>query len=135
MKNIKTIIIIVMLIFSIALNIVLSIYLVNIKTISNNNIKNIEKGNYYGLYQTSYYNNYNKQIILTIRLNEDGTCRYGESAAEYASEGTSECLYDVNGKNITITIFPESQNSQQIEGQILNSGMLFIKGKQMPKID
>lgn len=135
MKNKKMNIIICVLIASVILNIILCVLLISKKQISNDEISNNGKANYFGLYQTTFYNNYSKQIILTVRLNDDGSCRYGQFAAEYASEGTTDCTYVVNGKNISLNLYSESQNPQHKEGQILDSGMLFIDGKQLSKID
>ena len=135
MKNKKMNIIICVLIASVILNIILIALLISKKQISNDETSNNGKANYFGLYQTTFYNNYSKQIILTVRLNADGSCRYGQYAAEYASEGTTDCTYVVDGKNITLNLYSESQNPQQKEGQILDSGMLFINGKQLSKID
>lgn len=93
------------------------------------------KQSYFGLYQTTYYNNYNKQVILTIRLNNDYTCTYGEFAAEYAGEGSDDCKYTVDGKNITLTRYFSSGYEDVKSGQLLDSGILFISGKQLSKID
>ncbi len=123
-----------------AISIILNIVLIAILIIKSNSMPNVGNNDnntpkYFGLYQTTYYNNYNKQIILTIRLQEDYTCTYGEFAAEYAGEGSNDCKYSVDGKNIKLTRNLGNGNEQIKEGQILDSGALFIGGKQLNKID
>lgn len=122
--------------FSVLLNIILIGLLISKNNRENTiNRKDNSMQKYFGLYQTTYYNNYNKQIILTIRLKDDYTCTYGEFAAEYAGEGSANCKYAVDGKNITLTRSLGNDNEDIKEGQILDSGILFINGKQLNKID
>ena len=124
---------------SLVLNIVLLVMLLNkngspdiVQDYDTNTIKN----DYYGLYQTTYYNNYNKQIIMIVRLNKDKTCTHSEFAAEYAKEGSEgNCTYEVIDKKIVLTLYGGTDYERKINGEILDSGTLFLAGKTMSKLN
>ena len=113
------------LIVSVIANVILSVNLINNKKdigIIDNSSK------YYGLYQTTYYNEYNKQMIFTIQLNDDGSCEYGDYIASYSGD-LNKCYYEISNKDITITIGDYNKS-----GKILDSGALFFNNKQLYKV-
>ena len=134
MKNNKMIVLIVLLTISIIINVVLVLLLVCNNQLADN-LNNDIKPNYYGLYQTTYYNNFNVQMIFTIKLNEDGNCQYGDYAASYSGELINDCKYTVDGKNVVLNLYNKSDETHKKEGQILDSGVLFINNKQLHKIN
>ena len=113
------------LVVSIATNVIL---LVNVIKKGNNIVEGNSTPNYYGVYQTTYYNAYNKQVIFTIQLNEDGSCEYGEFAASYSGD-LHKCQYEIIDKNLSLVIGDSIKT-----GKLLDGGSLFFNNKQLYKV-
>ena len=119
MKKIYFIITIVLLICSVTLNIVL-ITKINTKD-SNNNIL--------GIYQTQYYNNYNKSMTMTLKINENGSCKYSNYATEY-SNLENDCTWNKNQNTITIKV----DEKQLYSADVLSDGSILLSNHKLIKI-
>lgn len=109
-------------IISIIINIVLIVLLVS-------NLDNEKKLN--GIYQATYYNTFNKQMLDTIKLENNNKCYYESVAYEYAGQNEKECTWTKEKNQIVISF----ENSDSIKIDILNNGDLLVDNTVFKKIN
>jgi len=114
-------VIIIALIISILINIVLLIGLQ----------KERKKDSFYlvGIYQTQYFNNYDHSMTITLKLYEDGTCKFSHYATEY-SDKENDSYWE--RKNNVLEISNNQNLKEQID--ILSSGNLLYDNHELKKI-
>lgn len=119
MKKTYFIILALLLACSVALNIVLLVK-TNGKS-SNNKIL--------GVYQAQYYNNYNKSMTITLKIKEDGKCKYGDYATEY-SNLENDCTWEKDNNTLII----KSGEKQAYNAEILSDGSILLNNHKLEKI-
>lgn len=125
MKNKLVMLLLILLLISIGINVFLLI---------NRGTSN-KKSSIIGIYQTQYYNNYNKSLTVTIKINENGVCKFSHFATESAGK-ESNCVWKRDRNKLIVDVAAEGgiDSGRVIEIEILSSGNLLYNNLELKKI-